>query len=112
VYDRLKLTAQMILPGLGALYFGLAQIWGFPHSEEINGSIATVNLFVGIVVAWLKSLHNAAGTQYDGVLSWEDHDDGTALKLKQIDLAALENKGEILLKVTRPDPPPSPPPAE
>jgi hypothetical protein len=105
VYDKLKLTAQLILPAFAALYFGLSQIWNLPAGAEVSGTISLLNVFVGVIVVWLKSLHNAAGTQYDGFLTWEDHDEGSSLRLTSIDLQALENKGEILMKVSRPEPP-------
>jgi len=105
VYDKLKLTAQLILPAFAALYFGLSQIWNLPAGAEVSGTISLLNVFVGVSVVWLKSLHNAAGTQYDGFLTWEDHDEGSSLRLTSIDIQALENKGEILMKVSRPEPP-------
>ena len=105
VYDKLKLTAQLILPAFAALYFGLSQIWNLPAGAEVSGTISLLNVFVGVIVVWLKSLHNAAGTQYDGFLTWEDHDEGSSLRLTSIDIQALENKGEILMKVSRPEPP-------
>lgn len=102
VYDKLKLTAQLILPAFAGLYFGLSQIWNLPAGAEVSGTISLINVFVGVLVVWLKSLHDASGPQYDGQLSWEDHDEGTSLRLTRIDLQALENKGEILLRVNRP----------
>lgn len=36
-YDLLKWVALILLPALGALYFGLASIWGLPYGEEEIG---------------------------------------------------------------------------
>lgn len=44
-YDVLKWIAQIFLPALGTLYFGLAKIWNLPYSEEIVGTITAVDLF-------------------------------------------------------------------
>lgn len=101
VYDKLKLTAQLLLPAIGALYFALAQIWGLPAAGEVNGTIAVLNTFVGTAVVWLKSLYTASGNQYDGSLSWEDGEEegDSVLRMHQVDLNALETKGEILLQV-------------
>ena len=41
-YDILKYIALIVLPAISALYFGLAQIWGWPYGEEIVGSIAVI----------------------------------------------------------------------
>ena len=49
-YDILKWIAQLLLPALGALYFALAQIWGFPYGEEIVGTLAAVDAFLGAVL--------------------------------------------------------------
>ena len=50
VYDVLKYIAQIVLPALGALYFGLAKIWGFPYATEIVGTISVVDAFLGAVL--------------------------------------------------------------
>ena len=49
-YDVLKFIAQIVLPALGALYFALAKIWGFPYGEEIVGTISAIDAFLGAVL--------------------------------------------------------------
>ena len=49
-YDVLKWIAQIFLPALGTLYFGLAKIWNLPYSEEIVGTITAVDLFLGALI--------------------------------------------------------------
>lgn len=49
-YDVLKWIAQILLPALGTLYFGLAKIWNLPYSEEIVGTITAVDLFLGALL--------------------------------------------------------------
>lgn len=102
VYDKLKATAQVLLPGVQALYFALAQIWGFPFIEQVNGTLAAINLFVGVAVVWLKSLYAASGAKYDGSMAWVEGDEegDSILRLVDVNLHALETKGEILLQVT------------
>lgn len=50
MYDVLKWIAQILLPALGTLYFGLAKIWNLPYSEEIVGTITAVDLFLGALL--------------------------------------------------------------
>ena len=50
LYDFLKWVAQLLLPALGALYFALAQIWGFPYGEEIVGTLTAVDAFLGVIL--------------------------------------------------------------
>ena len=49
-YDILKEIAQIILPALATLYFALSGIWGLPYGEEIVGTIAAVDAFLGALL--------------------------------------------------------------
>lgn len=49
-YDFLKKLVEIIFPGAGALYFGIAQIWGLPAAEEVVGTIAVICVFLGLVL--------------------------------------------------------------
>lgn len=50
VYDRLKWVAQILIPAAATLYFTLAQIWGLPYGEEITGTLAAVDAFLGVLL--------------------------------------------------------------
>lgn len=50
VYDILKWTAQYLLPALGTLYFALSTIWGFPHGEQVVGTITAIDAFLGAIL--------------------------------------------------------------
>jgi len=61
-YDTLKYIAQIVLPALGTLYFALAGIWGLPYGEQIVGTIAAVDTFMGVLLKissnnYYKGLH-------------------------------------------------------
>lgn len=47
-YDRLKWVAQYFLPALGTLYFALAGIWNLPYGEQVMGTIAAIDTFLGV----------------------------------------------------------------
>lgn len=49
-YDILKWIAQILLPAIGALYFALSKIWGFPMATEVIGTIAAIDTFLGAVL--------------------------------------------------------------
>lgn len=51
LYDVLKWITTIVLPALGTLYFALAGIWGFPYGEEILGTIAAIETFMGAILA-------------------------------------------------------------
>ena len=46
-YDRLKWIAQILIPLLGSLYYGLGKIWNLPYVEEIVGTITVIDTFLG-----------------------------------------------------------------
>lgn len=50
LYDCLKWVAQILLPALATLYFGLAKIWNLPYSEEIVATITALDLFLGAIL--------------------------------------------------------------
>lgn len=58
VYDILKWIAQLVLPAFGALYFALAGIWGFPYGEEVVGTVAALNAFLGIILGISTTTYN------------------------------------------------------
>lgn len=49
-YDILKWLAMIFIPAVSALYFGLSQIWGFPYGEEIVGTLALIDTFLGALL--------------------------------------------------------------
>jgi hypothetical protein len=99
-YDQLKRISTVVLPGLSALYFTLAQIWGLPAAEQVVGTIAAVNLFVGVLINFSSKAYNGP-TMYDGVVDIEP----TAAGGKGYSLVLngspedLDNKAEVRFKV-------------
>lgn len=57
-YDVLKWVAQILLPALGALYFGLAGIWGLPYAEQIVGTITVIDTFLGVILGISANKYN------------------------------------------------------
>lgn len=49
-YDILKWIALVMLPAVGALYFGISQVWGLPYGEEIVGTISVIDTFLGALL--------------------------------------------------------------
>lgn len=71
-YDRLKFVAQILLPGVGALYFALAQIWGFPKAEEVVGSITAIDVFLGLFLVKASNSYSGSDAWYDGFVDEAD----------------------------------------
>ena len=58
VFDIIRFIGEVLLPALGALYFGIAKIWGLPFGQEIVGTIAVITTFVGAVVGVSRNKYN------------------------------------------------------
>ena len=57
-YDILKWIAQYFLPAVGTLYLALSKIWGFPNGEEIMGTVAALDTFLGVVLGISSANYN------------------------------------------------------
>ena len=62
VYDVLKWVAQLLLPGLGTLYFALSSIWGLPYGEQVIGTISAITAFIGCILGISSSNYSGDGT--------------------------------------------------
>lgn len=58
VYDILKYIALIALPAIGALYFALAGIWGFPYGEQIVGTISAIDTCLGVLLGISANKYN------------------------------------------------------
>ena len=50
VYDVLKWITMILLPAIATLYFALSGIWGFPYAEQVVGTIAAIETFLGTLL--------------------------------------------------------------
>ena len=57
-YDVIKWIAQLLLPALGTLWFGLSEIWGIPLKTEIVGSVTAVDAFLGVILGISSANYN------------------------------------------------------
>jgi hypothetical protein len=103
-YKFLKLLTTVLLPGAAALYLALVGIWHFPAGEQVAGTIAAVNVFLGGLLHLSTATYNGSGTAFDGTLGYVNHDSGSTLKLKSLDMNAVATKSSVTLKVDPPEP--------
>ena len=57
-YDILKWVAMVFLPALGTLYFALAGIWNLPCGEQVVGTIAAIDTFMGVILGISSANYN------------------------------------------------------
>lgn len=107
-YTVLKFIAQIALPGVGALYFGLAQIWHLPKAEEIVGTVTVIDTFLGLMLGLSTNQYNKSWDRYDGVIEVTDGLDRMKylLNLNGVPDEVLLNKDEVLFKVQKTEDPP------
>lgn len=80
-YNFMKTWATVGLPALGALYFALAQIWHLPKAEEVVGSIAAVNTFLGVILGLSSKSYNKSDAKYVGEIKVEETGDKKTFSL-------------------------------
>ena len=61
-YDILKWIAMYLLPAAGTLYFTLAGIWGFSYGEQIVGTLAAIDTFLGVLLGISSAKYNKANS--------------------------------------------------
>lgn len=99
VYDRVKQSATILLPAVGTLYVGLAQLWDFPAADKVVGTLAAVNLFLGLVLSVSSKSYNTDG-KYDGVAQLLNKDGQAYLGLVMNEgPESVANKDSVHLKV-------------
>lgn len=65
-YDFLKFVAQILLPALGALYFGLTQWWPLPYGAEVVGTITVIDTFLGSILQISTDQYNKELEEVNG----------------------------------------------
>lgn len=101
VYKKAKFVAQIVLPAVSTLYFTLGNIWGFPAVENVIGTIAAINVFLGAILGLSTRAYNNSEGKYDGDLVYSIGDSGKLSYLMELndDPTPLKDKSEILFKV-------------
>lgn len=57
-YDVWKEIAQIWIPAVSTLYFTLSGIWGLPYAEQICGTLAALDVFLGAVLKISTNQYN------------------------------------------------------
>lgn len=99
-YNRLKWVAQILLPALGSLYFGLGELWGLPKVTEIVGTITLVDTFLGVLLGLSSRQYNNSEAKYDGEITVVETEDSKAYSLNlNGDPYDLDQKKEAVFKI-------------
>lgn len=77
LYNRLKFIALVFLPALGTLCYTIGNIWGFAHTDDVVGTIAAIDLFLGTVLKISTTQYYKKGKNFDGEITIIENKDGT-----------------------------------
>lgn len=99
-YDILKWLSLVFLPAVSAFYFALAQAWSFPNVEQIMGTIAAIEIFIGALIGITTPSYNKH--RIDGVMNIVETDDKKTYDLS-LDKApeVLDGQSEVIFKVKK-----------
>lgn len=99
-YTKLKHSTTIVIPAVSALYFALAQIWHLPKAEEVVGSLAALNTFLGVVLGVSTRTYNRSDTKYAGIIEVEETPDAKQLNFILNEAATpLEKQPEVTFRV-------------
>ena len=102
LYGQIKQSATTLLPAVSALYLGLAQLWDFPAPEKVAGTVAALNVFLGVLLSVSTRSYNNSDAKYDGSVKVIQSEDGTRGGLVMNEgPEALLQKDEVTLKVDK-----------
>lgn len=65
LFDIIRFLCEVLVPGIGTLYFAIAKIWNLPYGQEITGTCAALATFLGLFIAWRRTSYNAEYTEQD-----------------------------------------------
>lgn len=97
VYNVLKWIAQYLLPALGTLYFALARLWKLPYAEEVVGTVAAVDTFLGVLLGISSANYSGDGNLLTGAVN----EDGVVIELYDDLEKVAEEKDTVMLKVVK-----------
>lgn len=96
VYNKLKTSAVIVLPAIGALYLALAQLWDLPNAEAVVGTTTALNVFIGALVGVSSRSYSKITPTYVGDLVAEPHPDGSE---KMVLVAHLNDDPDAISKM-------------
>lgn len=95
-YDILKWVAQILLPALGTLYFGISSIWGWDNAGEVVGTITVIDTFLGCLLGISSAKYEGDGTM---IIDTANEDvDVYRMELNE-PVETLDTKDKVMFKV-------------
>lgn len=101
LYGALKWITVIGLPAFSALYYGVSELWNWPHQAQVLGTIALVGTFLGAVLGLSSLSYNASDSKFSGEVHVATDEGGAILKglILNGDADAVAAKKALMLKV-------------
>ena len=64
VYDVLKWVCLIALPACGVLYAALSGLWGWGYTQQVVGTLAAVETFLGALLGVSTAQYNKGGNDH------------------------------------------------
>ena len=102
-YDTLKWIAQILLPALGTMYYGLSLIWPMPKPEEVVATVVVVDTFLGALLGLSNAAYKGSDNAYDGEIRISEGEESDTYSLIMNDYPEnLPKKNEATFKIVHP----------
>lgn len=98
-YDILKYIAQIVLPALGTLYFALAGLWNFPYGEQVVGTIAAIDAFLGAILKISSVQYYKQGRDTVGTVTVNPENETADFNFNDISADDLVNLKQVKVNV-------------
>ena len=106
VYDFLKWAVLIAIPAFGTFYSIMAGVWHLPYANEVGTTCLAVATLLGSLIGIATRNYNKSDSKFDGTLvisNAANPEVPTNYNFNVGDLDALEQKGEVTLKVDNND---------
>lgn len=107
-YNALKFVALVLLPAVSTLYVALAGVLDLPNVEQVVGTIAAVDTFLGLLLKSASSQYlKGAGTDGDLIVTEDEGEKYLALGVSRPALQRIPGKDTVTLRVVKNELPPA-----
>lgn len=104
LYDTLKKSVQIVIPGMGVIYLILNMFWHLPGAtEEVLKITTSMTLILGIIVDESSRRYNKSDKPFSGDLVVSEGQNGSTLYSMELneDPEIIESRDSVTFKVIR-----------
>ena len=88
-FNLIRFLAETGITALGALYKGVAEVWGLPFGEAVLTTCVLLSTFVGVWTEYLRTQHNE---QFDIIYAPKNQPAEDATPIPEVLNATIERE--------------------